>query len=69
MITVPLCQPGSPKYIITMLRFRGGKINIDSEKYLTWIVANGVTGHIYNDVEVRFESEIDAVAFRLKFGL
>ena len=69
MITVPLCQPGSPKYIITMLRFRAAKINIDCEEYVNWIVANGVNGHIYNDIEARFENEIDAVAFKLKFEL
>jgi hypothetical protein len=69
MITVPLCQPGSPKYILTKLKFRANLINIDCEEYVNWIVENGVSGHVYNDIEVRFENEEDAVAFKLRFEL
>ena len=69
MIAVPLCQPGSSKYILTMLRFRAAKININCEEYVNWIVENGVRGHIYNDIEAKFENEEDAVAFKLRFGL
>ena len=69
MITVPLCEVGSPKYRLIMIDFGNDRINIDCQEYMNWIVANGVRGHIYNDLEARFENEIDAVAFKLKFGL
>jgi mannitol-1-phosphate/altronate dehydrogenase len=69
MIIVPLCQRHSPKYIITMLKFKANQINIECEEYVNWIIENGVNGHIYNDVEARFENEEDAVAFKLRFEL
>lgn len=69
MITVPLCEVGSPKYRLIMIDCNNDRIGIDCHEYMNWIVINGVHGHIYNDLEARFENEIDAVAFKLKFGL
>lgn len=69
MITVPLCEVGSPKYRLIMIDSGNDRIGIDCHEYIRWIVENGVRGHIYNDLEAKFENEIDAVAFKLRFGL